>query len=92
MESVVETPEGAVTIRAYMCRRKTLTVKRNRERKCNVGAAIVTIKAEVIHTRHKGIGTNSEVVPARAAAGRGAYNPARHCSLGFTKPSGRRGF
>src|SRR5262249_53542643 len=90
-KAVAGRPESTMTIRAYMCGRETLTVERNREWKWNVEAAIVAIKAEVVHTRHKGIGADGEVVPARHA-GRGVDDRTRHYSPGATKPSGRRGF
>ena len=52
-----------------MCGRETLTVERDRERKCNVRAAIVAIYGLAIHTRHKGIGADGKIVPARRRDG-----------------------
>ena len=67
----LEVPKVHMTIRAYMCGRETLTVERDRERKCNVEAAIVAIKPNIVHTRHKRIAADSKVVTSTPARRQG---------------------
>ena len=61
-KTVAERPKGRVTIGPDVDTCEVLIIQVDRERKYNVGAAIVTIKAEVVHARHERSRVQSEGV------------------------------
>ena len=61
----LEVPKVQMTVRAYLSSREALTIRLTGKGSVTSIAAIVAIQADVVYTRHKRIGADSEVVPAR---------------------------